>query len=124
MPTGDGRGRVAALEILLPDDAIRNLIREAKIEQVYSVMQTSTVKGMQTMEQALADLTLRHVITRRERVLADEPARPAPPACSSAAACRSWSSSPSPAISLPWQVPHELKKEIRLSEPPEQAVGG
>jgi twitching motility protein PilT len=63
VPTRDGRGRVAALEILLPDDATRNLIRQAKIEQVYSVMQTNTLKGMQTMEQALADLTLRHVIT-------------------------------------------------------------
>ena len=63
VPTADGRGRVAALEILLPDDAVRNLIRQSKIEQVYSVMQTNTLKGMQTMEQALADLTLRHVIT-------------------------------------------------------------
>jgi twitching motility protein PilT len=63
VPTRDGRGRVAALEILLPDDATRNLIRQAKIEQVYSVMQTNTLRGMQTMEQALADLTLRHVIT-------------------------------------------------------------
>jgi twitching motility protein PilT len=63
VPTRDGRGRVAALEILLPDDAVRNLIRQAKVEQVYSVMQTNTLRGMQTMEQALADLTLRHVIT-------------------------------------------------------------
>src|SRR5262249_35614290 len=39
IPTADGRGRVAALEILLPDDAVRNLIRQGKIEQVYSVMQ-------------------------------------------------------------------------------------
>jgi twitching motility protein PilT len=38
LPTADGVGRVAALEILLPDDAVRNLIRQAKIEQVYSVM--------------------------------------------------------------------------------------
>jgi twitching motility protein PilT len=63
VPTKDGRGRVAALEILLPDDAVRNLIRQAKVEQVYSVMQTNTLRGMQTMEQALADLTLRGVIT-------------------------------------------------------------
>jgi len=53
---------VAALEILLPDDAVRNLIRQAKIEQVYSVMQTNTARGMQTMEQALADLTMRRVV--------------------------------------------------------------
>src|SRR5438132_3738795 len=62
IPTADGVGRIAALEILLPDDAVRNLIRQAKIEQVYSVMQTKTAGGMQTMEQALADLALRHVV--------------------------------------------------------------
>jgi twitching motility protein PilT len=62
LPTADGVGRVAALEILLPDDAVRNLIRQAKIEQVYSVMQTKTSGGMQTMEQALADLALRGVV--------------------------------------------------------------
>src|SRR5216683_6212814 len=62
LPTADGVGRVAALEILLPDDAVRNLIRQAKIEQVYSVMQTKTAGGMQTMEQALADLALRQVV--------------------------------------------------------------
>jgi twitching motility protein PilT len=60
--TADGNGRVAALEVLLPDDAVRNLIRQAKIEQVYSIMQTNTARGMQTMEQALADLTLRRVV--------------------------------------------------------------
>jgi twitching motility protein PilT len=63
LPTADGQGRVAALEILLPDDAVRNLIRQGKVEQVYSVMQTSTGRGMQTMEQALADLTIRNVVT-------------------------------------------------------------
>ena len=63
VPTADRRGRVAALEILMPDDAVRNLIRQAKIEQIYSVMQTSSGRGMQTMEQSLADLTMRRVIT-------------------------------------------------------------
>src|SRR6266705_4214097 len=63
LPTSDGAGRVAALEILLPDDAVRNLIRQGKVEQIYSVMQTSTGRGMQTMEQSLAELTLRNVIT-------------------------------------------------------------
>jgi twitching motility protein PilT len=63
IPTADGQGRVAALEILLPDDATRNLIRQGKVEQIYSVMQTNTGRGMQTMEQALAELVLRHVIT-------------------------------------------------------------
>src|SRR5438874_5288085 len=61
--TADGTGRVPALEILIPDDAVRNLIRQGKVEQIYSVMQTATSRGMQTMEQALADLVLRKVIT-------------------------------------------------------------
>ena len=63
VPTADGLGRTAALEVLMPDDAVRNIIRQAKVEQIYSVMQTSTSRGMQTMEQSLADLVLRHVIT-------------------------------------------------------------
>jgi twitching motility protein PilT len=63
LPTADGSGRIAALEILYPDDAVRNLIRQGKVEQIYSVMQTNTGRGMQTMEQSLAELTLRGVIT-------------------------------------------------------------
>jgi twitching motility protein PilT len=66
LPTPGGTGRVPALEILFPDDAVRNLIRQGKVEQVYSVMQTSTSKGMQTMEQSLADLVLRKVIALDE----------------------------------------------------------
>src|SRR6266480_2853399 len=62
LPTADGAGRVAALEVLLPDDAVRNLIRQAKVEQVYTIMQTNTARGMQTMEQALADLAMRGVV--------------------------------------------------------------
>jgi twitching motility protein PilT len=64
LPTADGRGRVAALEILYPDDAVRNLIRQARVEQIYSVMQTGTQRGMQTMEQALHALVTRNVITQ------------------------------------------------------------
>src|SRR5919106_1393034 len=63
LPTLAGDGRVAALEILLPDDATRNLIRQGKVEQIYTVMQTSTSRGMQTMEQALADLVGKGQIT-------------------------------------------------------------
>jgi twitching motility protein PilT len=63
LPTTDGHGRVPALEILLPDDAVRNLIRQGKTEQIYSVMQTNTTRGMQTMEQSLGDLVLRNVIS-------------------------------------------------------------
>src|SRR6266498_1058582 len=54
IPTADGVGRVPALEVLLPDDAVRNLIRQGKVEQIYSVMQTNTSRGMQTMEHALS----------------------------------------------------------------------
>ena len=51
-------------EILLPDDAVRNLIRQAKVEQIYSVMQTNNSRGMQTLEQALVDLVTRGIITQ------------------------------------------------------------
>jgi twitching motility protein PilT len=63
IPTVDGTHRVPALEILLPDDATRNLIRQGKVEQIYTIMQTGTGRGMQTMEQALSELTLRGVIS-------------------------------------------------------------
>jgi twitching motility protein PilT len=64
LPTADGEGRIAALEILLPDDAARNLIRQGKGEQIYTIMQTATARGMVTMEQSLAKLVLSRVITR------------------------------------------------------------
>jgi twitching motility protein PilT len=63
LPTADQAGRVACLEILLPDDAVRNLIRQGKVEQIYSVMQTSTGRGMQTMEHGLAELIRKHLVT-------------------------------------------------------------
>ena len=63
IPTADGLGRVASLEILFPDDAVRNLIRQGKVEQIYSVMQTSTQRGMQTMEHGLAELIRQHVVS-------------------------------------------------------------
>ena len=63
LPTADGVGRIAALEVLFPDDAVRNLIRQGKVEQIYSIMQTGTSKGMQTMEQSLAELVQRRVVT-------------------------------------------------------------
>src|SRR5215510_6274111 len=59
-----GGGRVAALEIMVPTPAIRNLIREDKIHQIYSAMQTGQEKmGMQTMNQSLATLHQRKQIT-------------------------------------------------------------
>jgi twitching motility protein PilT len=63
LKTADEQGRVPALEILIPDDAVRNLIRQGKIEQVYSFMQTGAKRGMQTMEQSLAELVSKHLIT-------------------------------------------------------------
>jgi twitching motility protein PilT len=68
LPSADGRKRVPALEVLLPDDAVRNLIRQGKTEQIYSVMQTNTGRGMQTMEQCLADLVVRKQITQETAV--------------------------------------------------------
>jgi len=63
VPRLEGSGRVLALEILILSPAIRNLIREEKLHQVYSMMQTGqTQYGMQTMNQALADLVSQKVI--------------------------------------------------------------
>ena len=68
VPTVDGQGRIPAVEILFPDDAVRNLIRQAKVEQIYSIMQTGTKRGMQTLEQALADLVMRGKISQEAAV--------------------------------------------------------
>jgi twitching motility protein PilT len=64
LPRADGKGRVVALEIMVPTPAIRNLIRDDKVHQIYSTMQAGQEKlGMQTMNQSLATLTLDRVIT-------------------------------------------------------------
>jgi len=64
LPRADGKGRVVSLEILVPTPGIRNLIREDKVHQIYSAMQTGQEKlGMQTMNQSLATLYFRRVIT-------------------------------------------------------------
>ena len=62
----DGTGRVAAHEIMLGSPAIRNLIRENKIAQMYSSIQTGNSMGMQTLDQNLADLVRRNVISPAE----------------------------------------------------------
>jgi|LauGreDrversion4_2_1035121.scaffolds.fasta_scaffold157992_2 twitching motility protein PilT len=62
----DGAGRVAAHEVMLATSAIRNLIRENKVAQMYSAMQTGAATGMQTLDQALADLVRRRLITPAE----------------------------------------------------------
>jgi twitching motility protein PilT len=60
----NGKGRVMAMEILVPNAAIRNLIREDKVHQIYSMMQTGQTKyGMQTFNQSLATLYFRKLIT-------------------------------------------------------------
>jgi Tfp pilus assembly pilus retraction ATPase PilT len=64
--TKDGSGRVAAHEIMLGTAAIRNLIREAKIAQMYSAIQTGNSMGMQTLDQNLADLVRRNIISAPE----------------------------------------------------------
>ena len=63
LKTKDGGGRVAAHEIMIGTPAIRNLIREAKIAQMYSAIQTGSNVGMQTLDQNLTDLVRRNVIS-------------------------------------------------------------
>lgn len=58
----DGSGRVAALEVLFANNAVRNLIRESKTYQIASIMQTNKRAGMQTMDDALYDLYMRKLI--------------------------------------------------------------
>jgi twitching motility protein PilT len=67
IPRADGKGRVLALEVMVPNAAIRNLIREDKIHQIYSSMQVGQAKfGMQTMNQSLASLYQRRYISYEE----------------------------------------------------------
>ena len=64
LPRADGKGRIASLEILVPTPAIRNLIRDDKIHQIYGAMQTGQEKlGMQTANQSLASLYQKRLIT-------------------------------------------------------------
>ncbi len=63
LKTKDGSGRIAAHEIMIGTPAIRNLIREAKIAQMYSAIQTGANMGMQTLDGCLTDLVRRNVIS-------------------------------------------------------------
>ena len=66
LPRANGHGRVLAMEILIPNSAIRNLIREDKVHQIYSAMQVGQGKfGMQTFNQCLASLFFRKLITQQ-----------------------------------------------------------
>jgi len=65
IPRASGKGRSLALEVMVPSPAIRNLIREDKIHQIYSSMQTGQLKfGMQTFNQSLSELALKGDITQ------------------------------------------------------------
>ena len=66
IPTSDGRGRAMAMEIMVITPAIRNLIREEKIHQIYSAMQAGQKFGMQTMNQSLLTLIQRRKISKEE----------------------------------------------------------
>jgi twitching motility protein PilT len=69
IPRKDGRGRVMAPEVMIPNPAIRNLIREEKVHQIYSQMQVGQTKfGMQTMSQALVGLVQRNLISPEEAI--------------------------------------------------------
>ncbi|GAB4410104.1 MAG: type IV pilus twitching motility protein PilT [Thermodesulfovibrionales bacterium] len=69
LPKKSGHGRVLAVEILVPNPAIRNLIREDKVHQIYSIMQTGqAISGMQTMNQSLFDLYTKGLISYEEAV--------------------------------------------------------
>src|SRR4051812_15819536 len=65
LPTADGAGRVVACEVLIPNPAVRNLIREGKTHQIYSTIQTSGAVGMQTMDAHLAQLVRTNRISRK-----------------------------------------------------------
>jgi twitching motility protein PilT len=64
--TKDGKGRAAAHEIMVGTPAIRNLIREAKIAQMYSAIQTGQQFGMQTLDQNLQQFVAKGIISVEE----------------------------------------------------------
>lgn len=69
IPRSDGRGRVLALEVMIPNQGIRNLIREDKIHQLYAMMQTGQAKfGMQTMNQSLFDHYMKGALSEADAV--------------------------------------------------------
>jgi twitching motility protein PilT len=70
VPNANGPGRNLAMEIMIPNVAMRNLIREDKIHQLYSVMQTGqSQSGMQTMNQSLYALLRKGLITREDAIM-------------------------------------------------------
>ncbi len=63
LPRADGQGRIVAVEVLVANPAVRNLIREGKTHQVYSVLQTGAKQGMVSLDMYLVDLAKRGIIT-------------------------------------------------------------
>ena len=61
-----GKGRVPALEILVNTPAVANLVREGKVHQIYSVLQTNTKEGMTTMDNYIKELYLKNIITKQD----------------------------------------------------------
>lgn len=68
LPTLDGKGRVPALEVMIANPAIRNLIREGKTHQIPSTIQISKKDGMQSLDQSLKDLVMEDKISREEAI--------------------------------------------------------
>ena len=66
LKTKDGQGRVAAHEIMIGNPAIRNLIREGKVAQMYSAIQTGQNIGMQTLDQCLVEMVRRNMVNVAE----------------------------------------------------------
>jgi twitching motility protein PilT len=66
LKTKDGQGRIAAHEIMVGTPAIRNLIRENKVAQMYSAIQTSQAAGMQTLDQCLVEMIKRNQVNLAE----------------------------------------------------------
>lgn len=62
----DGKGRVAAIEVMIVNAAVRNMIREGKVHQVNNVIQTNSSKGMQTMDDALVDLYKKGLVSKAD----------------------------------------------------------
>jgi twitching motility protein PilT len=66
IPTADGQGRVAALEILINTPAVANLIRQGKMDQLENAMQSGGAAGMRLMDTAVQSLLDQHIISGRE----------------------------------------------------------
>jgi len=66
LPRATGKGRIAAFEIMTGNSAVKNLVREGKTFELHSVMQLSSAEGMQTLDQALAELVKRKIVTLEE----------------------------------------------------------